>query len=56
MEIQATIPVQYNKPNIEYQQTIVKVNKGCQTTHVYTYDKHGHLVQTVVRNHEIAEV
>ena len=41
---------------IEYKQITVKVNKGCQTTHVYTYDKHGHLVQTVVRNHEIAEV
>ena len=56
MEISATYPVQYNKPNIEYQQVTITVNGNQQTQTVYTYNKHGHLIETVVRNHEIGSV
>lgn len=56
MEISATYPVQYNKPNMEYQKVTIKVNNEKQTEIVYTYNKHGHLIETVVRNHEIGSV
>jgi len=56
MEIQATMPVQYNKPNIEYQQVTVKVNINKQTETVYTYDKNANLIATVVRSHNLGEV
>jgi YD repeat-containing protein len=56
MEINATYPVSYNRPTIEYQKTTVKVVQGEQQTMVYTYDKYGRLVETVVRSHNIAEV
>jgi len=56
MEISATYPIQYNKPNIEYQQLTVKVNNEKQTEIVYTYNNQGHLIETVVRNHEIGSV
>lgn len=56
MEINATIPVQYNKPNIEYQQITVKVNGQQQSQTVYTYDKYGNLIKTVVRTHNIGSV
>ena len=35
MEISATYPIQYNKPNIEYQQVTVKVNNEKQTEIVF---------------------
>ena len=53
MEINATMPVSYNKPNIEYQQITVKVNGSEQIQTVYTYDKHGNLIETIVRKHDI---
>lgn len=56
MEINATIPVSYNKPNIEYQQITVKVNGQQQSQTVFTYDKHGNLIETVVRTHDIGIV
>lgn len=56
MEINATYPVQYNTPNIEYQKTTVKVNMNEQQTTVYTYDKNGNLIETVVRSHNIGIV
>ena len=56
MEIQATLPVYYNKPNIEYQQITVKVNGNKQSETIYTYDKNANLITTVVRSHNIGEV
>ena len=56
MEIKATYPVTYNRPNIEYQKTTVTVVQDKQQTMVSTYDKYGSLVETVVRSHNIAEV
>jgi hypothetical protein len=56
MEINATYPVTYNRPNIEYQKTTVTVVQDKQQTMVSTYDKYGRLVETVVRSHNIAEV
>ena len=56
MEINATMPVSYNKPNIEYKQITVKVNAQQQTQTVYTYDKNGNLIETVVRTHNIGSV
>ncbi len=53
MEITATYPVQYNLPNIEYQKTVVKVNHDNQITIVYTYDKNGNLIESVVRSNDI---
>lgn len=41
---------------MEYQKITVKVNGNEQTQTVYTYDKFGHLIETVVRNHEIGSV
>ncbi len=48
----------YSQPykNIEYQQVTVKVNGNQQTQTVYTYDKYGNLIETVVRRHEIGLV
>jgi len=58
MEISATIPVQYNKPNIEYQQTIIKavirINDTQQQEILYTYNKNGQLINSVVHKHEIS--
>ena len=60
MEISATIPVQYNKPNIEYQQStvraVIKVSNDTQMETVYTYDKNGRLLDTVMRKHDIGSV
>jgi hypothetical protein len=56
MEINATYPVTYNRPNIEYQKTTVTVVQDKQQTMVSTYDKYGRLVETVVRSHNIAEI
>ena len=55
MEIQATLPVYYNKPNIQYEQLTVTVNGNKQTQTVYTYDKFGNLIETVMRSHKIGE-
>ena len=48
MEISATIPVQYNKPNIEYQQTtiktVIRINDTQQQEILYTYNKNGQLI------------
>jgi len=41
---------------MDYKQITVTVNGNQQTQTVYTYDKFGHLIETVVRNHEIGEV
>ena len=48
----------YSQPykNIEYQQTIVRVTGNQQMETVYTYDKYGNLIETVVRKHEIGIV
>ena len=56
INVNATYPVQYNKPNIEYQQITVKVNGSEQSQTVYTYDKNGNLIETVVRRHDIGEI
>lgn len=58
MEISATIPVQYNKPNIEYQQTtikaVIRINDTQQQEILYTYNKNGQLINSVVHKHEIS--
>ena len=48
----------YSQPykNIEYQQTVVKVAGNNQTETVFTYDKYGRLIETIVRSHEIGSV
>ena len=48
----------YSQPykNIEYKQTVVKVVGNQQTETVYTYDKYGSLIETIVRSHEIGSV
>ncbi len=48
----------YSQPykNIEYQQTTVRVTGNQQMETVYTYDKYGNLIETVVRKHEIGIV
>ena len=48
----------YSQPykNIEYQQTVVKVDGNNQTETVFTYDKYGRLIETIVRSHEIGSV
>lgn len=57
MEINATYPVRYNNtPVMEYQKTTVKVVHDQQVVTVITYDKHGQLIETVVRSHGIALV
>ena len=56
MEINATYPVTYNTPVMEYQKTTVKVVHDQQIVTVITYDKHGQLIETVVRSHGIALV
>ena len=58
MEISATIPVQYNKPNIEYQQTtikaVIRINDTQQQEILYTFNKNGQLINSVVHKHEIS--
>ena len=58
MEISATIPVQYNKPNVEYQQTtikaVIRINDTQQQEILYTYNKNGQLINSVVHKHEIS--
>ena len=50
----------YKTPNIEYDLTTVKstvkVKGDTQQTVVYTYDKHGRLINSAVRSHTIGEV
>ena len=50
----------YKTPNIQYDQTTVKstvtVRGDTQQTVVYTYDKHGRLLNSAVRSHVIGEV
>ncbi len=50
----------YKTPNIEYDLTTVKstvkVKGDTQQTVVYTYDKHGRLMNSAVRSHMIGEV
>lgn len=48
----------YSQPykNIEYQQTVVKVTGNNQTTTVFTYNKYGNLIETIVRSHVIGSV
>ena len=41
---------------MEYKQIIITVNGNQQTQTVYTYNKHGNLIETVIKNHEIASV
>ena len=48
----------YSQPykNIEYQQTVVKVIGNNQTETVFTYNKYGNIIETVIRNHVIGSV
>ena len=48
----------YSQPykNIEYQQTVVKVIGNNQTETVFTHNKYGNLIETVIRNHVIGSV
>jgi hypothetical protein len=61
-EINATIPVHNPPPqqNSEYQQTViksvVKVRGDIQTEIVYTYDKNGKLIDSVIRYHDLATI
>ena len=41
---------------MEYQKITVKVNGNEQTQTVYTYDKFGNLINTVLRSHNILAV
>ena len=56
MEINSTYPVTYNTPNIEYKKTTVTVRRNEQETLVQTYDRHGRLVETTIRSHNITDV
>ena len=59
MEINASYPITYpdyfNK--VEYDtrtvKAVVRVNDNIQTEVVYTYDKDGNLITSVVRSHDI---
>ena len=53
LPVNASYAVTYNQPNIEYQKITVRVNNNEQQTMVYTYDKHGKLIETVLRKHDI---
>lgn len=59
MEIRESQAVQYNRPNVEYEKQTVKVIIKADHKHqceaVHTYDKHGQLVNTVIRSHVIGE-
>ena len=59
MEINASMPV-YTYPNsqtnIVYKQTVVRVTDNMQNETVFTYDKNGQLLETVVRKHDIGSV
>ena len=50
----------YKTPNIQYDQTtvkaVVRVKEDTQQTVVYTYDKHGRLLNSSVRSHVIGEI
>lgn len=58
--ISARMAFPYKTPNIEYDLTTVKstvkVKGDTQQTVVYTYDKHGRLMNSAVRSHMIGEV
>ncbi len=58
--ISARMAFPYKTPNIEYDLTTVKstvkVKGDIQQTVVYTYDKHGRLMNSAVRSHMIGEV
>ncbi len=58
--ISARMAFPYKTPNIEYDLTTVKstvkVKGDTQQTVVYTYDKHGRLMNSAVRSHTIGEV
>jgi hypothetical protein len=59
-EVSANYNVPYTPPIMEYRQQTVKavvaVNGNYQSETVFTYDKYGRLVNTVVRSHMIGEV
>jgi hypothetical protein len=59
-EVSANYNVPYTPPIMEYRQqtikTTVTVNGEYQSEIVYTYDKYGRLVTTVVRSHLIGEI
>ena len=59
-EVSANYNVPYTPPIMEYRQQTVKatvtVNGEFQSETVYTYDKYGRLVDTVVRSHLIGEI
>ena len=59
-EVSANYNVPYTPPIMEYRQqtvnAVVAVNGNYQSETVFTYDKYGRLVNTVVRSHMIGEV
>ena len=59
MEINASIPVYMypnSKTNIVYKQTMIRVTDNMQNETVFTYDKNGQLLETVIRKHDIGSV
>jgi hypothetical protein len=56
-EVSANYNVPYTPPIMEYRQqvvkTVVRVNDQVQSEIIYTYDKYGRLVESVVRSHDI---
>lgn len=58
--ISARMAFPYKTPNIQYDQTtvkaVVRVKEDTQQTVVYTYDKHGRLLNSSVRSHVIGEI
>ena len=48
----------YSPPykNIEYQKTTIRIVNNQQIETVFTYNKYGNLIETVIKNHEIASV
>ena len=62
MEISASYPVTYPNyfPKVEYDtrviKTTVRINGNEQAETIYTYDKHGMLISSVINAKTIAEV
>ena len=60
MEIRESQAIQYNRPNIEYEKktvkVIIKADHKYQCEAVQTYDRHGYLINTVIRSHVIGEI
>tara|TARA_R110002074_G_scaffold145564_3_gene294541 strand:- start:8786 stop:8974 length:189 start_codon:yes stop_codon:yes gene_type:complete len=44
------------EPNMEYQQQVIRITNDTQYETIYTYDKNGNLISSVIRDHVISLV